>query len=131
MQGSPDEIINPIRSGRIKTVDGFRFKYGKVEARAKVPRGAFLWPAIWMMPSKSVYGSWPNSGEIDIMESRGNDQIQAGDEEIGNQRALQTIHFGKHHEHTETNNNVDEGFHKHFHLYKLEWTPGTFVNFFL
>lgn len=128
MQGTPEEIINPIRSGRIKTNDGFRFKYGRVETRAKLPRGPFLWPAIWMMPAESVYGSWPNSGEIDLMESRGNDQILKGTEEIGNRCALQTIHFGKYHQYTETNNNNENGFDKDFHLYKMEWTPGTSFN---
>ncbi|XP_063703114.1 beta-1,3-glucan-binding protein-like [Culicoides brevitarsis] len=127
MQGTSEEIINPVRSGRIKTDNGFRFKYGKVEVRAKVPRGPFLWPAVWMMPAESVYGGWPNSGEIDIMESRGNKQILTKNgEEIGNRRALQTLHFGngwQHHEYRETNNLNDEEFGKDFHLFKLEWTP--------
>ena len=39
-----------------------------VEVRAKLPSGAGTWPAIWMLPTYSVYGGWPASGEIDIME---------------------------------------------------------------
>ena len=31
-----------------------------------------LWPAIWMLPVNNTYGPWPMSGEIDLMESRGN-----------------------------------------------------------
>ena len=31
-----------------------------------------LWPAMWMLPKDNVYGAWPLSGEIDIVESRGN-----------------------------------------------------------
>ena len=38
-----------------------------------MPTGVGTWPAIWMMPNNSEYGSWPNSGEIDIMEHVGYD----------------------------------------------------------
>ncbi|MBK6285481.1 MAG: family 16 glycosylhydrolase [Draconibacterium sp.] len=44
------------------------WKYGKVEISAKVPTGKGTWPALWMMPTYNEYGSWPRSGEIDIME---------------------------------------------------------------
>ena len=50
----------------------FAFRYGKVEVRAKLPIGDWLWPAIWLLPRNNQYGNWPASGEIDIMESRGN-----------------------------------------------------------
>ena len=33
----------------------------------------WLWPAVWMLPEQNTYGGWPSSGEIDILESRGND----------------------------------------------------------
>ena len=56
----------------IRTVESFSFTYGKVEVSARLPEGDWLWPAIWMMPTDNQYGSWPASGEIDIMESRGN-----------------------------------------------------------
>ena len=44
---------------------------GRFEVRAQLPAGNFLWPAIWMMPTSSAYGGWATSGEIDIMEARG------------------------------------------------------------
>ncbi len=44
------------------------FTYGRFQIRAKNPLGRGSWPAIWMMPTRSTYGTWPNSGEIDIME---------------------------------------------------------------
>jgi beta-glucanase (GH16 family) len=48
------------------------FTYGKFEIRAKMPQLLGTWSAIWMMPtSSSNYGTWPASGEIDIMESVG------------------------------------------------------------
>lgn len=65
-------IINPVRSARLSTQGKKTLKYGRVEVVAKMPKGDWLWPAIWMMPEGSVYGPWPQSGEIDIAESRGN-----------------------------------------------------------
>lgn len=47
------------------------WKYGRIEVKAKLPKGKGMWPAIWMLPTKWVYGDWPNSGEIDIMENVG------------------------------------------------------------
>lgn len=43
--------------------------YGRMELRARLPKGNALWPALWMMPQNSIYGGWPKSGEIDIMEN--------------------------------------------------------------
>ena len=50
----------------------------------KIPTGDWLWPAIWMLPAKSAYGQWPASGEIDIMESRGNSDLMLDGQNIGN-----------------------------------------------
>jgi len=62
-----------IKSSRINTKHKFSFKYGKIDILAKVPKGKGTWPALWMMPEDQVYGGWPRSGEIDIMEHCGND----------------------------------------------------------
>lgn len=45
--------------------------YGRMAIRAKLPKGLGVWPAIWMLPTDWVYGGWPASGEIDIMENVG------------------------------------------------------------
>lgn len=59
-------------SARIVTKDVVSWGPGhRVEVRAKNPVARGAWPAIWMMPRESVYGGWPKSGEIDIMESVG------------------------------------------------------------
>ncbi|KAJ6577945.1 concanavalin A-like lectin/glucanase domain-containing protein [Mycena capillaripes] len=83
-------IINPVQSARVSTfisaqsgseatLSRGRVRYGKVEVRAKMPKGDWLWPAIWMLPvpvdnktGTGAYGAWPRSGEIDLVESRGN-----------------------------------------------------------
>ena len=54
-------------SGRVDTRERFQFRYGSVSARMKLPVGAGLWPAFWIMGA----GPWPATGEIDVMESVG------------------------------------------------------------
>jgi len=48
--------------------------YGRIEIKAKLPKGKGAWPAIWMLSTDWKYGGWPASGEIDIMEHVGFDQ---------------------------------------------------------
>lgn len=55
-------------SARLKTQGLQSFQYGRVEARLKVPSGAGLWPAFWMLGSNFDGSNWPDCGEIDIME---------------------------------------------------------------
>jgi beta-glucanase (GH16 family) len=57
-------------SARINTRDRFAFRYGRIEASIRLPAGQGFWPAFWLMPQGSVYGTWAASGEIDIMEAR-------------------------------------------------------------
>lgn len=107
-------------SGKVNSQNKADFMYGKVVARAKVPQGKGLWPAIWMMPQdESYYGQWPKCGEIDIMEVLCNDVT----------RSYATIHYGEPHaeqQGTYVINNVlkDGTFASEFHDYSVEWEPG-------
>lgn len=58
-------------SSRIKTQGLFTQQYGKIEARIKTPTGAGIWPAFWMLGENISTVSWPECGEIDIMEQKG------------------------------------------------------------
>lgn len=58
-------------SGRIKTKGLFSQGYGKFEARIKTPYGQGIWPAFWLLGADIDTNPWPNCGEIDIMELRG------------------------------------------------------------
>lgn len=62
-----------VTSARLVTKDKGDWTYGRFEIRAKLPRGLGTWPAIWMLPTKWDLGSgsWPDIGEIDIMEHVG------------------------------------------------------------
>ncbi|TVY31024.1 Beta-1,3-glucan-binding protein [Lachnellula hyalina] len=84
-------IIQPVKSGRINTKAGASIKYGRVEVTAKMPVGDWLWPAIWMLPMNDTYGPWPLSGEIDIMESRGNNHSYG---QGGNNIVSSALHWG-------------------------------------
>jgi len=116
-------VINPVRSARLRTVNSFSFQYGRVEISAKLPRGDWLWPAIWMLPTYGEYGSWPASGEIDIMESRGNDaSYSAG----GVNKFGSTLHWGPDYStnkyvltHEDFTHSV--GLDQDFHTYGLYW----------
>lgn len=56
-------------SARLFTKGHGQWLYGRMECRAKLPAGRGTWPAFWMMPAEDAYGTWPASGEIDIMEN--------------------------------------------------------------
>ncbi|MCU0357876.1 MAG: family 16 glycosylhydrolase [Cyclobacteriaceae bacterium] len=55
-------------SARIKTQEKRVFTHGRVDVRARLPKGQGIWPAIWMLGTNITTVSWPNCGEIDIME---------------------------------------------------------------
>jgi beta-glucanase (GH16 family) len=55
-------------SARLITKKKIEFKYGRIEARMKLPEGAGVWPAFWMLGNDIDQAGWPGCGEIDIME---------------------------------------------------------------
>jgi len=127
-QGTATNIINPIRSARLDTRNSFGFKFGTLEIRAKMPAGDWLWPALWLMPERSVYGGWPASGEIDLLEQRSNRQLYDGSVNVGVNQAGSTMHFGPRWDlngwrTTHNTRNQVPGFDANFHVYRLEWTP--------
>ncbi|ESZ98948.1 hypothetical protein SBOR_0606 [Sclerotinia borealis F-4128] len=118
-------IVQPVKSARINTKLGATIKYGKVEVVAKLPKGDWLWPAIWMLPVEDTYGEWPESGEIDIIESRGNNYTYSLG---GNNFVSSSLHWGPDEasDAYKTTTNVRAALHSEFgdefHLYGLEWT---------
>jgi beta-glucanase (GH16 family) len=104
-------------SARMKSQGLFFKQYGRFEFRAKMPQGQGYWPALWLMPENSTYGGWPNSGEIDVMENKGN-----------NPAVVQgTIHYagasGGHRQSTGRYTFRPNDGATNFHAYLLEWTP--------
>jgi beta-glucanase (GH16 family) len=60
-------------SAKIHTKGKAEFKYGRIEATIKAPTGAGTWPAFWMLGTDIAEVTWPECGEIDILEMRGRD----------------------------------------------------------
>ncbi|KAK9477003.1 concanavalin A-like lectin/glucanase domain-containing protein [Lipomyces japonicus] len=118
-------MIPPIQSARLTTINTASITYGKVEVRAKLPKGDWLWPAIWMMPVDSVYGAWPASGEIDIAESRGNSHTYP---DGGNNVISSTLHWGPTsalNQYWRTHNTVKltrTTFPQGYHTFAIEWS---------
>ncbi len=96
----------------------FATKYGKVEFRAKLPTGKGIWPAVWMLPKEEKYGGWAASGEIDILEAKGQEP----------NKVHGTLHYGgRWPANTEGNKSYilpNGGTIADFHVYSLEWEPG-------
>ncbi len=105
-------------SGRIRSKRRGDWKYGKFEVRARLPAGQGVWSAIWMMPTENAYGTWASSGEIDIMEFKGQEpNVVWG-----------TLHYGKrwpNNAHTSDTLKLDKGdFTDDFHTFAIEWEEG-------
>ncbi|MEP7267583.1 MAG: family 16 glycosylhydrolase [Saprospiraceae bacterium] len=105
-------------SGRIRSLNKGDIKYGRIEARMKMPVGQGIWPAFWMMPTDNVYGPWPQSGELDIMELLGHEP----------DRVHGTIHFGNpwpnNASSTKSLKLPVSKLNEAFHDYVLEWKEG-------
>jgi len=97
-------------SARLHTKGNGDWKYGRIEVSAKMPYGRGTWPAIWLMPTDSVYGGWPNSGEIDIMEHVGRKQGEIFCTNHCSDRL-----------NCSTKLHIDDCSEK-FHTYAIEWT---------
>ena len=100
-------------SARLLSKGKFSFKYGKVEASAKLPAGVGTWPAIWMLGNNISNAGWPACGEIDIMEHRGSEL----------NKIFGTFHYPGH-----SGGNADgstrmiSNASTEFHKYSLEWS---------
>jgi beta-glucanase (GH16 family) len=102
-------------SARLKSQELYKFTYGRVEVRAKLPASAGTWPAIWMLGSNFPDVSWPFCGEIDIMEQTGaNKDITLGTLHWYNTTANGDASYG------ETTAVADAS--SDFHLYTVEWS---------
>lgn len=103
-------------SARLITKDKFEQRYGRFEARIKLPFGKGYWPAFWMLGDNCDENPWPACGEIDIMEYLGDEPTKSfgtihgpgysGGESISKEYSLKNDRF-------------DNG----FHVFGIEWSP--------
>ena len=117
----------PYTSARLVTKDKGDWTYGRFEMRAKLPSGQGSWPAFWMLPTDEVYGGWPHSGEIDIVESV---NLKAATSDGGTEANIYgTLHYGASwpdNDHSgqaySLPNNLNPA--DDFHTYAVEWQEG-------
>lgn len=110
-------------SARIKTQGKFTQKYGRFEARIKMPWGQGIWPAFWLLGDDFETVGWPQCGEIDIMEYRGQEPtLTHGTLHGPNYSGANGI--SKSYE--LTNDRFDAG----FHVFGIEWAP-EYINFYV
>ncbi|MCQ2532424.1 MAG: diguanylate cyclase [Saccharofermentans sp.] len=108
-----DGIVN-YYSGYLTTTGLKAFKYGRFEARIKVPQGRGYLPAFKLIPDVEVYGIWPKSGDIGVMEILGQDTT----------KVYSTVRYGE---------PISQGqgysrlpnvrLSEEFHVYACEWSP--------
>ncbi|PMQ02454.1 MAG: laminarinase [Dictyoglomus sp. NZ13-RE01] len=103
-------------SARMKTQTKFNFTYGRIEFKAKLPKGKGIWPALWMLGEKITQVGWPACGEIDVMELLGHEP----------NKVYGTVHGpgysganGKGSSYTLSTGD----FSQDYHIFAVEWDP--------
>ena len=100
-------------SARLTTKGKKEFKFGRIDVRAKLPKGQGIWPAIWMLGANIDAVKWPLCGEIDIMELLGNNPS----------KVYATIHHSPQGLQAQGIYNLPTGmtFSDEFHVFSLDW----------
>ena len=115
-------------SARLLSKDRFEVAYGRIEARIKVPVGSGLWPAFWMLGTDIDEVSWPQTGEIDIMEHVGREPYQVFGTMHGRGYSGGQSYGGYY--------DLDQPVADDYHVFAVEWQPDRIswfmdgVNFF-
>lgn len=110
-------------SARINTAGKFEQEYGRFEARIQLPWGQGLWPAFWLLGNNIDEVSWPQCGEIDIMEYRG----QAPTNLLG------SVHGPGYSAGNAIGKNYkleNDRFYTGFHIFGIEWGPD-YINYYV
>ena len=114
-------------SSRLKTQGKQNFKYGRIDVRARLPEGAGIWPALWMLGENITDVGWPKSGEIDIMEMVGGNSPQ-DKHPNGDRTAHGTMHWnnnGLNGSYSPVNTGKSEilstSLSEEFHVFSIQW----------
>lgn len=105
-------------SSRLTTKNKKSFKYGRVDIRAALPEGQGIWPALWMLGNDISTVSWPNCGEIDIMELVGGTAEGKSDKTVHG-----TVHWDNAGSYASygLSNSISTKFSEEFHVFSLIW----------
>lgn len=110
-------------SGKINSKNKVSVSYGKIEIKAKLPKGLGTWPAVWMLGENIDKVGWPSCGEIDILETVG--------------RRYEELHFSLHSKtyNHKINTHITEvkqikDIYEGFHIYTLLWEED-FISYYI
>ena len=120
---APDAAGRRYTSAELQTQGLFSARYGLVEARMQLPRGTGLWPAFWMLGDNIDKVSWPNCGEIDIMEALDGDPLTVHGTIHGPDGSSDGYAIGNQ---TTATSSLTAG----YHTYGVQWTPDS-ISFLL
>ena len=102
-------------SAKLTTKNLISIRFGRVDVRAKMPKGKGLWPAIWMLGDNIKDISWPGCGEIDIVEMLGHEP----------HKIYATLHYtnsqNKHEEAQGSKEVAEITFHDAYHVFSVDW----------
>ncbi|MGL2963572.1 glycoside hydrolase family 16 protein [Flavobacterium sp. RSB2_4_14] len=110
-------------SARIYSKGKIEQKYGRIEARIKLPWGKGIWPAFWMLGANSDTVAWPQCGEIDILEYIGNQPTEIfgsvhGPGYSGGSAITKTFSL------------LNDRFDNDFHIFGIEWGEN-YINYYV
>jgi len=110
-----------IEPSKFISLQGFKLSCNRYESNA-------LLAVVSLQPDRSIYGEGLLSGQVHLVDTRGNTKLFDGDLNVGSERTCPDIRYGTAKEpkviHGCLNTDPDEGWDKDFHDYELLWTPG-------
>lgn len=107
---------NNYTSARMISKDKKTFTYGRIDFRARLPKGQGIWPALWMLGNNIGTTPWPACGEIDIMELVGNNPKTAYGTIHWGVAGAASIHIGG------NSTLSSDTFSDKFHVFSLKWS---------
>lgn len=121
-------ILPPVVSGKVRSKNSFRFRYGTVEVRAKLPKGDWLFPEIYLDSYDYTYGpNYYQSGQIRMPFILGNERLlNANGEEIDGSRLHGNVILSNQNTLRRTWRKTKVGdmhWGNDFHNYTIKWTP--------
>lgn len=123
IRNTADSVVY-FTSASLTTLGKASWRYGKIEVRAKLPTGAGMWPAIWMLGTNRSVVGWPKCGEIDILEHKGSKPNRiygsAHFYDFINRKRIVKNQF----------KDVSAQLHESFHRYTIEWDENEIKFFF-
>ncbi|SHN14946.1 glycoside hydrolase family 16 protein [Cryptosporangium aurantiacum] len=107
-----------VTSARLVTRHRFTVRHGRIAARLRMPTGAGLWSAFWMLGENIDTVGWPACGEIDVVEHVSSDPTAAHGTLHGPGYSGLSGGIGHRHDH-------GTDLAEDFHTYSVDWTPGS------